>query len=100
MTTIPFVPFPTKRAAKEASAHFEKFGNAVLKSFPSLKLTLYQAEMDLNPREYASLIVMTSVFYFVLMTPLTFWIGLVVGKIDFLLPPFVGIVFSLLFFHI
>lgn len=98
MTTIPFVPFPTKRAAKEASAHFEKFGNAVLKSFPSLKLTLYQAEMDLNPREYASLIVMTSVFYFVLMTPLTFWIGLVVGKIDFLLPPFVGIVFSLFVF--
>ncbi len=95
---VPFVPFPTKKAAKEAVAHFSKFGDIICKSFPGLKLTLYQAKIDLRPREYASLIVLTAIFYFVLLTPLIFWIGLIAGKIDFFLPFFVGGVFSLFIF--
>ncbi len=98
---IPFVPFPIKKAAKEATDHFSKFGDMVCKSFPSLKLSLYQAKIELRPREYASLIVLTSVFYFVLMTPLIFWIGLIAGKIDFFLPLLVGTVFStFIFFYL
>jgi flagellar protein FlaJ len=98
---IPFVPFSPKKAAKEATAHFSKFGDMICKSFPSLKLSLYQANIDLRPREYASLIVLTSIFYFVLMTPLIFWIGMMVGKPDFFLPFFVGGVFSsFVFFYL
>jgi len=95
---IPFVPFPIKKAAKEAVAHFSKFGDMICKSFPSLKLTLYQAKIGLRPREYASLIVLTSIFYFVLLTPLIFWIGFIAGKIDFFLPIVVGGAFSLFIF--
>ena len=91
---IPFVPFPTQKAAKEATDHFSKFGDMVVKSFPSLKLSLYQAKIDLRPREYASLIVLTSIFYFAILTPLIFWIGLISGKIDFFLPLVVGGIFS------
>jgi len=98
---IPFVPFPIKKAAKEATDHFSKFGDMVCKAFPSLKMSLYQAKIELRPREYASLIVLTSVFYFVLMTPLIFWIGLIAGKIDFFLPLMVGTVFStFIFFYL
>jgi len=98
---IPFVPFPIKKAAKEATDHFSKFGDMVCKAFPSLKMSLYQANIELRPREYASLIVLTSVFYFVLMTPLIFWIGLIAGRIDFFLPLFVGTVFStFIFFYL
>jgi flagellar protein FlaJ len=98
---IPFVPFPTKKAAKEASEHFSKFGDMICKSFPSLKLSLYQSKIDLRPKEYASLIVLTSVFYFILMTPLIFWIGLIAGKVDFFLPFIVGGVFStFIFFYL
>ncbi|NIM47573.1 MAG: hypothetical protein GTN40_05465 [Candidatus Aenigmarchaeota archaeon] len=95
---IPFVPFPPKKMAKEAVTHFSKFGDIICKSFPSLKLTLYQAKIGLRPREYASMIVLTSIFYFILLTPLIFWIGLVAGKIDFFLPFVVGGVFSLFIF--
>lgn len=98
---IPFVPFPIKKAAKEATDHFSKFGDMVCKAFPSLKMSLYQAKIELRPREYASLIVLTSFFYFVLMTPLIFWIGLIAGKIDLFLPLFVGTVFSaFIFFYL
>lgn len=98
---IPFVPFPIKKAAKEATDHFSKFGDMVCKAFPSLKMSLYQAKIELRPREYASLIVLTSIFYFVLMTPLIFWIGLIAGKIDFFIPLLVGTVFStFVFFYL
>lgn len=98
---IPFVPFPTKKQQKKHQTIFSKFGDMICKSFPSLKLSLYQAKFDLRPREYASLIVLTSIFYFVLMTPLIFWIGLIAGKIDFFLPFVVGATFStFIFFYL
>lgn len=98
---IPFVPFPYKKAAKEAVEHFSKFGDMICKSFPSMKLSLYQANFDIRPREYASLIVLTSLFYFLLMTPLIFWVGVIAGKLDFFLPLVVGGVFStFVFFYL
>ncbi|NIO44687.1 MAG: hypothetical protein GTN36_04000 [Candidatus Aenigmarchaeota archaeon] len=95
---IPFVPFPLKKASKEAVAHFSKFGDIICRSFPSLKLNLYQAKIGLRPREYASLIVLTTIFYFIILTPLVFWIGFIAGKVDFFLPFAVGGVFSLFVF--
>lgn len=98
---IPFVPFPTKKAAKEATDHFSKLGDMIVKAFPSLKLSIYQSKIDLRPKEYASLIAMTSIFYLVLMTPLIFWVGLIAGKVDFFLPLVVGGVFStFIFFYL
>jgi len=95
---IPFVPFPTKKAAREAADTFQKFGDMILKSFPSLKLDLYQAGIDLRPREYSSLVFLTWLFYFLILTLLTFLVGMVVGIIDFFLPFVVGIGFSVFVF--
>jgi len=94
---IPFVPIPLKKAIKSAKI-FERFGNAISKSFPSLKLDLYQANIDLYPKEYASIIIFSSLFYFFLLTPLIFWIGLVAGKVDFFLPFAISSIFSIFVF--
>lgn len=97
---IPFVPFPINRARKVARI-FEGAGATISKSMPSLKLELYQAEMQILPREYCSIAVFSSIFYFLLLTPLIFFIGLIVGRIDIFLPFVIGIVFSVfVFFYI
>jgi len=97
---IPFVPFPIKRAIKSARI-FEGIGASISKSMPSLKLELYQAEIQTLPREYCSVAVFSSIFYFLLLTPLIFFIGLIVGRIDVFLPFVIGIVFSVfVFFYI
>jgi archaeal flagellar protein FlaJ len=99
--TIPFVPFPAKKASKEATAHFSKFGDAIYRAFPSIKLSLYQAKIDIAPKDYASLIFMTSAFYFALLTPLIFFIGLMARKFDLILPLIVGTAFSsFIFFYL
>jgi len=95
---IPFVPFPIKKAAREAADTFQKFGDVISRSFPSLKLDLYQAGIDLRPREYSSLIFLTWLFYFLILTLLTFWVGVIVGKIDIFLPLLVGTTFSVFVF--
>ena len=95
---IPFVPFPAAKAAKIAMGHFSKFGGMICKSFPSLKTSLYQAKIDLRPMEYASMIFMTCIFYFGVMTPLIFLVGVIVGKLDFFLPLVVGSTFSIFVF--
>lgn len=97
---IPFVPLPINRAIKTARV-FEGIGASISKSIPSLKLELYQAEMQLLPREYCSVAVFSSIFYFLLLTPFIFFVGLMVGRVDIFLPFVVGIVFSVfVFFYI
>ena len=95
---IPFVPFPMRKAIKEAKV-FEKAGAVIAKARPALKLDLFQAEIQLHPKVYASIVALTTTFYFCVMTPFIFLIGLLVGgKPDFLLPLVVGGIFSLFVF--
>ena len=94
---IPFVPLPMRKALKEAKV-FEKFGNLIAKSNPSLKLDLYQSEIKLYPKEYASVVAMTSIFYFFVLFPIVFLVGLLVGKMDIVLPLSIGTIFSIFVF--
>jgi pilus assembly protein TadC len=95
---IPFVPFPLRKAIKEAKI-FEKAGAVIAKSRPSLKLDLFQAEIQMHPKVYASIVALTTVFYFFVMTPIIFLIGYIsLRKPDFFLPLTVGGVFSLFIF--
>lgn len=98
---IPFVPFPMKRAIKEAKV-FERIGDIIAKSNPSLKLNLFQAEMPLHPKVYASIVALTTIFYFSVMTPVIFLVGLIArGKPDLLLPFAVSTAFSaFVFFYL
>jgi pilus assembly protein TadC len=98
---IPFVPFTLKKAIKEAKI-FENAGAIIAKSNPSLKLDLFQAEIPMHPKVYASIIALTTTFYFFVMTPVIFLVGyLARGKPDFLLPLAVGGIFSaFVFFYL
>ncbi len=94
MTQIPFVPFPLKRALS-FSRFLTFFGNALSQFMPSLKLNLYQADIPLLPREYMSLTIFSSLFYFILISSMTFFIGALAGTGDFLFPFFIGLIFSI-----
>lgn len=94
---IPFVPFPLNVALKESKV-FERPGNALAKATPSLKLHLYQAKMKFHPKEYTSLVILTTIFYFVVLGPLVFIVGFFTGQIDFFLPLVVSTSFSLFVF--
>lgn len=95
---IPFVPFPLKTAIREAKV-FERLGIVISKSKPSLKLDLFQAEIDMLPKVYASIVALTTIFYFSVMTPIIFLVGLLIkGQPDFFLPLTVGGIFSLFVF--
>lgn len=90
---IPFIPLPMDKALKEAKV-FERLGNAIAKSSPSLKLNLYQAEIKIHPKEYGSLVAMTTIFYFFIIAPIVFLVGFLVGRADFFLPIVVASAFS------
>jgi archaeal flagellar protein FlaJ len=95
---IPFVPFPLKTAVREAKV-FERFGMVIAKTNPSLKLDLFQSEIDLLPKVYASIVALTTIFYFSIMTPVIFMIGFIAkGTPDFFLPLTVGSLFSMFVF--
>jgi len=95
---IPFVPFTMRTAIKESKV-FERIGSVIAKSKPSLKLDLFQAEIDLTPKVYASIVALTTIFYFSVMTPIIFLVGLLVGGVpDFFLPLAVGGIFSIFVF--
>jgi pilus assembly protein TadC len=95
---IPFVPFPLKTAIREAKV-FERLGMVISKSTPSLKLDLFQAEIDMLPKVYASIVALTTIFYFSVMTPVIFLVGLLAkGEPDFFLPLAVGSIFSIFVF--
>jgi flagellar protein FlaJ len=94
---IPFVPFPMRQAIKESKV-FERIGNVIWKTNPSLKLHLYQAEIPLHPKVYSSIIALTTIFYFGVLTLLIFLVGFIVGKPDFVLPLSIGSIFSIFIF--
>ncbi|MBN2203220.1 MAG: type II secretion system F family protein [Candidatus Aenigmarchaeota archaeon] len=95
---IPFVPFPLRKAMKEAKI-FERAGNVIWKSHPSLKLDLYQAEINIHPKVYSSIVALTTFFYFCVMTPVIFLVSLIAGQPDIVLPLAVGSVFSMFVFN-
>ncbi len=90
---IPFVPLKLRKAVK-ASKPLLFLGEIVSKSMPSLKLNLYQADIPLTPREYVALALFSAGFYFVLLSVLTFSVGIIAGSHSLLFPVFVGALFS------
>ena len=58
---IPFCPFPLEKAKKKAK-HFLPIGSSLLRLFPKTKLTLEQAEIDVEPEIYISIGVFSGTF--------------------------------------
>lgn len=77
MERLPLVPLPMEKALKKARK-LRPLAQGMLKSFPSLKLDLVQAEMEIDPLDYMSLTLFTSLFYFFLLGGLMTFIGFVI----------------------
>lgn len=72
------------------------------KANPSLKINLRQAGLELHPRDYCSIAIFSTLFYFILVAPLVFLTGLIItNELTFVLPLSAGGVFSFfVFFYI
>lgn len=93
MARIPFVPMPVERALK-LSRMFYGVGSAVAKTRPGLKLALYQAEVNIDPRQYVAIAIFSAVFFGVMMLFVGFAIGILTGVLDFLISILVGLAFG------
>jgi len=74
---IPFVPFPLP-LAKKVIKPFYGIGEKLTKFFPSLSVTLQQAEIDVNAREYLSIAFFALWFWATLMFTVMISIGFIV----------------------
>ncbi|MBI5355257.1 MAG: type II secretion system F family protein [Candidatus Aenigmarchaeota archaeon] len=93
MQRLPLVPLPMDKALIKARK-LRPLAQGMLKSMPSIKLDLVQAEMEIDPLDYMSLTLFTSLFYFVILGGLMTFVGFVVkGAFD----P-IGIVIGTVFF--
>lgn len=70
MKRIPFVPLSPSIALKAAKP-FYGMGNVLSKLFPALKITLKQAGIEYEPRQYISIAVFAAFFWFVFLFSLT-----------------------------
>lgn len=94
---IPLIPFPLEKV-EVVSKPLLGVANLISRATPSMKLNLYQAEFPFEPREYISLVLFSSIFYFVLLFGLTFSVGLYVGTMVLSVPLIVGTMFFLFTF--
>lgn len=79
MTRIPFVPFPVYQALNLArTMGLVGAGNNLAKMSPHLALYLYQSESNIEAREYASIAIFTSIFWFAITFGLFVFLNFVV----------------------
>lgn len=67
MRRIPLCPLPLEKA-KRVSRKFYRYSETIAKFSKTLKLNLEQAEIPLNPVEYVSISIFSSLFMFVVST--------------------------------
>ncbi len=77
--TIPFVPFPLKKALK-ISKKFYFISDKIAKFSPFLQTYLAQAGFDLKTREYVAIAVFSSFFWFFLLFMLMLPVAIKTGK--------------------
>jgi pilus assembly protein TadC len=95
---IPFVPFPLDKAKKFARL-FLPISSKIIKIFPALETKLIQAEINLKGREYLSIAMFSSVFWFFLIFCLLAIFLIRVQTLNFLLISFfLSLTISLLSF--
>jgi len=81
------------------SKRFYSIGSIFEKTFPGLRLDLFQADMEIHPRDYSSLAFFSSWLYFIIFTPLTFLLGLIVGAgTGLMIPVLTGVTVSVFVF--
>jgi len=81
--TIPFVPFKLHVARKFARPFFG-IGEIIEKVMPSLEMFLKQSEIDLEPREYISIAIFSSVFWFSIIFSTVFVLAYFLSAMSFI----------------
>jgi flagellar protein FlaJ len=74
MKQLPFAPFPPK-LMKKLSRYFYVFADSMSKSMPHIKKDLSRAKLDVEPRQYIAIVMVTSLFYLVLFLFLFLFLG-------------------------
>ncbi len=76
MNKLPFAPLPPK-VMKRLSRYFYVFADPINKVVPSLRSDLAQAKMDIDVREYISIVLITALFYLVMILFVFAFLGIV-----------------------
>ena len=76
MNKLPFAPLPPN-VMKRLSRYFYVFADPINKVVPSLKSDLAQAKMDIDVREYISIVLITALFYIVMILFVFIFLGIV-----------------------
>ena len=74
MKRIPFIPLKLE-SMKKVARHYIGLGEALSRLFPSMEFNLKRAELDFEPREWMSITISGSIFYFVIITSLLLFIA-------------------------
>jgi flagellar protein FlaJ len=94
---IPFAPMPLE-TLKALSSPFVRYSDIFIKMFPKFGLSLQQAEIEADEREYAAIIIFLTLFYFLFFTLL---FTILLSKFTeqyLLLGPTIGLVMGFLMF--
>jgi flagellar protein FlaJ len=79
MKRIPFVPFPIEKASR-MSKSFLWLSSRMVRFNPFLAQNLSQAGIEMNDREYLSLTIFSSVFWFLLIFSTINFLGVALGR--------------------
>jgi flagellar protein FlaJ len=88
METVPFLPLPFS-LAKKITKPLSGVGAKLVSLMPALEKDLWQADIDVNAEEYASIMIFAFVCYYLLFTILT---SLVLGKFVYSGANIIGVV--------
>ena len=93
MVRIPFVPFPLEKASKLARP-FYGFGSAVAKAKPGLKLSLYQIDIEIAPRQFAAVAIFSAMLFSMFVFGLALAVGILVGTLNLPISMLAGLGFG------
>lgn len=74
---IPLLPF-SLNTAKKRTRWLRGLAGMFEKSMPDMRIRLYQADMDVTPREWCAIAIYSAGFYFVMLSVLIWMLGLMV----------------------
>lgn len=94
---IPFAPLPP-RLMSRLIKRMMVVGSAIDKGFPGLRVDIFQAGMDIHPREYAAAGVVSSIFYGIFIALLMSVLGIFLGIDLRFISVFLGIIFFIFMF--
>lgn len=94
---LPFAPLPP-RVMSGLAKRFMSLGSGISKGLPNLKEDLFQADIEMHPREYVTYAIITAIFYAVFIFVVIFALSIILRLELLFLAVIMGIVFYVFMF--